>query len=84
MLIGFLAAFLMPPGPCHTASRFRGKKGWFSKREQEIIVNRVIRDDPSKGGMHNRQPITPRLLWKSLKDYDLWYARCSSSKFSRH
>lgn len=22
--------------------------------------------------MHNRQPITPRLLWKSLKDYDLW------------
>jgi hypothetical protein len=22
--------------------------------------------------MHNRQPITPRLLWHSLKDYDLW------------
>jgi hypothetical protein len=22
--------------------------------------------------MHNRQAITPRLLWRSLKDFDLW------------
>jgi hypothetical protein len=62
----------MPAGPCSTASWFRGKKGWFTEREETIIVNRVIREDPSKGSMHNRQPITPRLLWKSLKDYDLW------------
>lgn len=35
-------------------------------------MNRVLREDPSKSDMHNREPVTPRLLWKSLKDFDLW------------
>jgi hypothetical protein len=40
--------------------------------EETIIVNRVIREDPTKSGMHNRQPVTPKLLWKSIRDFDLW------------
>lgn len=40
--------------------------------EETIIINRVIREDPTKSGMHNREPVTPRLLFKSLRDYDLW------------
>ncbi|KAK3185607.1 hypothetical protein K4F52_005707 [Lecanicillium sp. MT-2017a] len=70
--IGLFSWVLMPAGPCETASWFRGKSGWFSEREEKIIVNRVIREDPSKSTMHNREPVTMRLLWQSLKDYDLW------------
>lgn len=71
-VIGIIAAFWMPPSPTQTAGRFRGKEGWFNEHEEKIMVNRILRDDPSKGGMHNRQAVTPRLLWRALKDYDMW------------
>ncbi|KAL4775293.1 major facilitator superfamily domain-containing protein [Aspergillus nidulans var. acristatus] len=72
MLVGFVSWFYLPPGPTQTASWFRGRDGWFSEREEVIMVNRVLRDDPGKGGMHNRQGLTLKLLWASLTDYDLW------------
>ncbi|KAK8078799.1 hypothetical protein PG994_002606 [Apiospora phragmitis] len=71
-LIGILSWFYLPPSPTETASWFRGKDGWFSEREEKIMVNRVLRDDPGKGGMHNRQGLTLKLLWEALTDYDLW------------
>ncbi|KAL2001521.1 hypothetical protein VTN02DRAFT_1662 [Thermoascus thermophilus] len=72
LVVGLAAYILMPPGPTQTANWSRGKTGWFTEREETIMVNRIIREDPSKSSMHNRQPMTPRLLWQSIRDYDLW------------
>lgn len=72
LIVGLLAFVLMPSSPTSTASWIRGRSGWFSEREEKIMINRVLRDDPSKSSMHNREPLTPALLWKSMKDYDLW------------
>ena len=71
IVIGFLSFIFLVPGPTQTKSRFF-RNGYFTEREEKIITNKVLRDDPAKSGMHNRQAITPKMLWKSLSDYDLW------------
>ncbi|EME49742.1 hypothetical protein DOTSEDRAFT_164388 [Dothistroma septosporum NZE10] len=71
-IIGIVSYFYLPPSPTQTASRFRGQNGWFTEREEKIMVNRVLRDDSSKGDMHNRQGLTPRMFWQCLKDYHMW------------
>lgn len=88
--VGIAAFFLMPASAVQTKKWFR-PKGWFTDREVGIVVNRVLRDDPSKGlsvaekfasvsnqsvgDMHNRQAITPARLWDCICDYDLWPVR---------
>ncbi|TVY17185.1 putative transporter protein [Lachnellula arida] len=76
-LIGVLSWFYLPPSPTQTKAHglkgwFRGKKGWFTDHQEVIMVTRILRDDPGKATMHNRQAITPKLLWESLIDYDMW------------
>ena len=71
-VIGVFSFVLMPAGATQTASWFRGKAGWFSEHEEYIMVNRILRDDPSKGDMNNRTGVSPRLLWKTITDWEQW------------
>lgn len=71
MVVGGLSFLFMPASAVQTKSWW-APNGWFTDREVSIMVNRVLRDDPAKGDMHNRQAITPRRLWEVLKEYDLW------------
>ncbi|KAK6205683.1 putative major facilitator superfamily transporter [Scheffersomyces amazonensis] len=71
LIIGILSFYLMVPSAVQTKNRLH-PKGWFTEREEKIVVNRVLRDDPSKGTMHNRQALSFKMIFKSLMDYDLW------------
>ncbi|RXW22209.1 hypothetical protein EST38_g3632 [Candolleomyces aberdarensis] len=71
LLVGIATFFKMPPGPTQTRTWFR-PKGWFTEREEVIAVSRILRDDPTKSDMHNREALTLRKLWRALCDYDLW------------
>ncbi|KAL1406516.1 hypothetical protein Q8F55_008220 [Vanrija albida] len=74
-LVGVFAFFYLPPGPTQThktvISKIRGH-GWFTEREEVIIVNKVLRDDPTKSSMHNREGLGFDDFWRSLADYDMW------------
>ncbi|OBT67675.1 hypothetical protein VE03_03558 [Pseudogymnoascus sp. 23342-1-I1] len=70
-LIGAASFFLMPQSPAKTKSWWK-PKGYFTEKEEKIIVNSVIRDDPHKGGMFNRQGLSVKQIWESVKDYDMW------------
>ncbi|KAJ5166991.1 uncharacterized protein N7482_005772 [Penicillium canariense] len=69
--IGLASFFMMPASVVQTKTWFR-PNGWFTDREVAIVANRVLRDDPSKGDMHNRQAVTPQRLWNAIKDYHMW------------
>jgi len=71
LAVGIFSFFLLPPGPTQTKAWFR-PKGWFTEREEIIIVNRILRDDPSKSDMHNRQGLSVGAIWKALQDWHMW------------
>lgn len=76
-LIGILTWLYLPPSPTQTARQgikglLRPKQGWFTEREEIIMVTRILRDDPNKATMHNRQGISFKLFWEALTDYDMW------------
>ncbi|SMR53101.1 unnamed protein product [Zymoseptoria tritici ST99CH_1E4] len=71
-MIGLASWGLLPASIGQTRGGLRGKNGWFSEREEKILINRLLRDDPSKGDMNNRQAVNLQRLWKAFSDYDLW------------
>jgi MFS family permease len=75
VIIGFVAFFLMPPSITEPAVAFKrpdGTNKWWTEEEEKILVNRLLRDDPTKGDLNNRTAVTPLGIWKTLSEFDLW------------
>ncbi|KAF7337692.1 T-complex protein eta subunit [Mycena sanguinolenta] len=76
LAIGIASFLMMPPGPTQTKMKYVRPNGWFDEREETIMVNRVLRDDPSKSDMHNREGLSARAIFEALKDWRLWPLYC--------
>ena len=68
--VGALSFFYLPPSPTQTAETYT-RKSWFSAHEEKIMVNRILRDDPSKGDMHNRQALSFGMIRECLTDWHM-------------
>jgi hypothetical protein len=45
-------------------------------KSEPIFFYRVLRDDPSKSDMHNREGLSLRRIFEALKDWRLWPLYC--------
>jgi hypothetical protein len=65
----------MPASVTQGAYLFRRKDGsnkWWTEEEEKILVNRILRDDPTKGDMNNRQAVDVKGFWAALTNFELW------------
>src|ERR1035441_5404697 len=56
----FILVLYMPASPYQTKGRFREPNYWFTDRQETTQANRILRDDPSKADMHNRETVGPK------------------------
>lgn len=73
-VIGIASWFYLPPSPYQRSfgQKITKHEGWFNEHEEKIMANRILRDDPSKGDMHNRQALSWRMFWECIQDWHMW------------
>ena len=62
-IIGLLSILYLPQSPVHTKSVLCPRT-WYTEREESIMINRLLRDDPAKGITAIKEPAH----WKDVKD----------------
>lgn len=63
-------SFYVPVSPFYTSGLLRGKQGWFTERQKQIAITRIIRDDLSK--VDQEAKITWHDIKISVLDTKLW------------
>ncbi|PWY95256.1 MFS general substrate transporter [Aspergillus sclerotioniger CBS 115572] len=70
-LIGLVSLFYLPTSPTNTKSVLVPRP-WYTEREEVIMINRLLRDDPSKGLTHINERATLRDILSAWKDPSMW------------
>lgn len=69
--IAIFAFCWLPWSPTRTTGVF-WRKSWFNEREEKIMVNRVLRDDPAKGLTALKNTITVADVKEAWSDKHFW------------
>lgn len=73
LAVGVASFHFMRRGPTQTGeAAFCKGKLYFTEYEEKILINKILRDDPAKGDMNNRQPVSLKEIVYTLCEFDLW------------
>lgn len=71
LFVAVWSLYVMVPSITQTKGKFFRRKGWFTLKEEKILVNRLLRDDWGKSSMANRQMMKFKMFWEALCDYNV-------------
>ncbi|KAL2061446.1 hypothetical protein VTL71DRAFT_7719 [Oculimacula yallundae] len=70
-VIGVISYFYLPASPTSTKSVLV-RKSWYTEREEIIMTNRILRDDPAKGITALKEPATWQDIKSAWSDSSMW------------
>ncbi|KAB8071673.1 MFS transporter [Aspergillus leporis] len=70
-VIGLVSFLYLPSSPTNTKSVLCPKP-WYSERQEVIMINRLLRDDPSKGLTHIHERATLQDVLHAWGDKSMW------------
>ncbi|KAF4983915.1 hypothetical protein FZEAL_792 [Fusarium zealandicum] len=71
VVIGFASMAYLPTSPTGTKSLI-WRNSWYTEREEVIMINRILRDDPAKGLTALKEPATLADVKAAWSDRSLW------------
>lgn len=71
VVVAFFSFLYLPAAPTQTKTVL-WRKGWYSEREEIIMVNRILRDDPAKGLTDLNEPATLKDIRAAWSDSSMW------------
>lgn len=70
-VIGFISFLYLPQSPTQTTGAL-WRKRWYTEREEVIMINYVLRDDPAKGIVAFKEPATFKDIRNAWSDPSMW------------
>ncbi|CAI6013901.1 hypothetical protein V2G26_003866 [Clonostachys chloroleuca] len=71
LLLGIVSFLYLPTSPTGTKSPL-WRKSWYTPREETIMINRILRDDPAKGLTNLYEPATFKDIKAAWGDKSMW------------